>query len=201
MSTQITAARLLELQKMLFDFTEIDRLIYFPDSKRKDRRENNSEHSYSLAMAAWFLCGFYPHLDKNLVIKYSLIHDIVELHAGDEMAIGRTEKAEQEKVKREHLALQTLEKDWSDFSDMTLLVHEYEQRIDAESKFVYSLDKLMPLLLNLLSDGKTWKKYNFTKADIFESKDKKIILSPEVDEIWQIYRNAIDNNEELFNAS
>lgn len=200
MKPQITATRLLELQKMLFDFTEIDRLIYFPDSKRIDRRENNSEHSYSLAMAAWFLCGYYPHLNKDLVIKYSLIHDIVELHAGDEMAIGRSEKAEQEKIKREQLALQTLEKDWHDFSDMTQLVHIYEQRNDAESKFVYSLDKLMPLLLNLLSDGKTWKKYKFSRADIFESKDKKIVLSPEVNEIWQVFRAELDKNEDIFGA-
>lgn len=199
MSTKITATRLLELQKMLFDFSEIDRLIYLPDSKKLDRRENNSEHSYSLSMAAWYLSSFYPHINKDLVIKYALIHDLVELHAGDEQAIGRTDHAEALKSKREHEALVRLEQDWADFADMTGLIAQYEKKSDPESKFVYALDKLMPMLLNILSRGKTWKKYDFSKQDIFESKDKRVAQSPEINEIWQVFRASIDKDDGLFN--
>ena len=181
-----------------FDFTEIDRLIYFPDSKRKDRQENNSEHSYSLAMATWYLCGFYPHLNKDLAIRYALIHDLVELHAGDEQAVGRTAEAEAKKQQREHEAYIKIASDWADFKDMTDLIAQYEHKADRESKFVYALDKIMPLLLNLLSSGKTWKLYKFTRDDIFTSKDSKVEVSPEINEIWQVMRADLLTKNELF---
>ena len=183
---------------MMFDFTEIERLIYFPDNKKTNRFENNSEHSFSLAMATWFLCESFPYLNKDIAIRYALVHDIVELHAGDVMAIKRTPEEEQKKQSKEHVAFKQIQKDWKDFSGMIDAIEQYEKRSDPESKFVYALDKIMPILLCMLSDGKTWKHHKFTMKDIFEGKDAKIALSPEVNEIWKVIRVNLSKNKELF---
>ena len=190
--------RILDFQKFMFDFAEIERLIYFPDGKRKNRKENNIEHSYSLAMTAWFLADQYPNLNKDLLIRYCLIHDLVEIHAGDEMAVGRTAKAEKAKSKREHQAFKKIRADWYDFPDIINHIESYENKKDSESKFVYALDKLMPLFLNLISDGKTWKLYGFSPKELLDAKDEKILQSPEINELWQNLRGYITSNPKLF---
>lgn len=190
--------RILDFQKFMFEFSEIERLIYLPDGKKKDRKENNIEHSYSLAMTAWYLSSSYPNLDKNLLIKYALIHDLVEIHAGDEQAVGRTKKAELAKALREKEALKIIKEDWNDFPDAIKHMENYENKSDSESKFVYALDKLMPLFLNLISDGKTWKIYGFSQEDILATKDSKIPLSPEINKLWQSFREYVVQNLELF---
>lgn len=190
--------RILDFQKFMFEFSEIERLIYLPDGKKKDRKENNIEHSYSLAMTAWYLSSSYPNLDKNLLIKYALIHDLVEIHAGDEQAVGRTKKAELAKALREKKALKIIKEDWNDFPDAIKHMENYENKSDSESKFVYALDKLMPLFLNLISDGKTWKIYGFSQEDILVTKDSKIPLSPEINKLWQSFREYVVQNLELF---
>lgn len=199
MKYEESAKRLMDFQKFLFDFTQMDRLIYFPDSKRQDRLENNAEHSFSLAMAAWFLGSKYPELDTNLLVKYALVHDLVEIHAGDVQAIGRSEAEQAAKQAREEEALQKLKDDWADFADMTGLIEVYEKRQDPESRFVYALDKIMPMILNLLSNGKTWKKRNFTKSEVLHAKDSKVGASAEIEKLWKVFRKVIDSNDSYFN--
>lgn len=183
---------------MLVKFAEIERMIHFPDSDRKDRQENDAEHSYNLVMAAWYLSGHFPRLDRDKMIRYALAHDFVELHAGDEMAIGRTKEAEKQKREREKQALKQLEKDWPDFAELTTTIKDYEKQSSPESKFVYALDKLMPMLLNLLSGGKTWQTFKLKRADVLANKDVKIRLSPEVNELWLVLREQISSNDALF---
>lgn len=194
-----SSKRILDLQDLIIDFISIERLIFLPDRSWTDRKENNAEHSYSLALAAWFLSSYFSHLDKDLLIRYALVHDLVEVHAGDEQAIGRSAAADEEKAKRERQALTKLIKDWPDFSDMTDHIKAYEKRSDPESRFIYALDKLMPMLLNILSEGKTIKAYNFTLDEILTSKDAKIAESPEVYELWTAYREYIKSSPHLFN--
>ena len=194
----IRANRLLDLQNLLFQFAEVERFIHFPDGKKINRRENNSEHSFSLAMAAWFLASAYPHLDRDKLIRYALIHDLVEVYAGDVQAVGRSDAVQKDKEEREHQAFLRLKKEWPDFPDMTDHIESYEARSDSESKFVYALDKLMPLLLNILSQGKTWKKYGFTQEDVYSAKDQKLLISPEVNELWRVLRDMLTKNSSYF---
>lgn len=193
-----TTQRLLQLQNLLIQFAMMNRLIYLPQVIQKDRPETNTEHSYSLAMTAWYLCALHPHLNKDKVIKYALVHDLVELYAGDEQSVGRTKQAEVAKQKREHKALLKLKKEWHDFSDMTEYIAGYENKIDNESKFVYALDKLMTVLLNMLDDGNSWKRYNFTQQDIFLNAEERIKVSTEVYELWLEYKKQLEDQQTLF---
>lgn len=199
MNTEHQARRLLDLQALLIDFLEIERLIYLPDGAKKDRRETDTEHSFHLAMLGWYLCGSYPNLDKNKVIQYALAHDIVEIHAGDVMAIGRTEEQQTIKNKREIEALATLKQDWPDFPDLTNTIEIYEKQSDPESVFVKALDKLTPLVLQILSEGKTWKKLDIKRSDIIALKDKKTAPSKEINNLWQVLKTEILSHDEWFN--
>ena len=134
------------------------------------------------------------------MIRYALVHDFVEIHAGDIQAIGRTEAQAEAKAAREHAALERIKHEWPDFHELGATIQEYEERDNPESKFVYALDKLMPMLLNLLSKGKTWKKYDFSSEVVLAAKDEKVVVSPEVQELWQVYRQQItQHTDTLFN--
>ncbi|MEX0934219.1 MAG: HD domain-containing protein, partial [Candidatus Saccharimonadales bacterium] len=76
----------LELQKFLIDFRNIKRMVYFPDG---DERENDVEHSFFLAVIAWQLAErIDPSFDMGKIMQYALVHDLVEVHAGDTFAFG-----------------------------------------------------------------------------------------------------------------
>ena len=193
------AKRLLDLQKLLLQFLEIERMIYLPDGAIKNRRETDTEHSFHLAMLAWYLCSAYPHLDRDKVIRYSLAHDLVEIYAGDIMAVGRTEEQQIEKEKREKSALKKLKANWPDFGDMTNTIEEYEKQDNPEAVFVKALDKILPMILNILGEGKTWKIYDIKRSTVIKLKDDKTKHSKEISEIWKVLRAEIMSRDDFFN--
>ncbi len=170
--------RLVELQKLLSDFTQIERSVH-RDHLGQYVKENDTEHSYNLAMTAWYLSAWFPHLNKDLLIRYGLVHDLVEVYAGDTYIYG-TKEAIASKHAREAEAQKRLEKEWKDFPDMLASIEAYETKKDAEAKFVYALDKLMPIMLVYLHDGYSWREAKVTLKMLHEAKIAKISLSPEI---------------------
>jgi len=164
--------RLLEFQKLLAAFSQVERGAH-RSHLGTFVPENDTEHSYNLAMTGWYLSQWFPELDKNKVISYALIHDLVEVHAGDTYFYGSKEDLNS-KVDREAQALKQLEKDWSDFEDLTKAIHNYEKKSEPESQFVYALDKIMPIMLIYIHDGYSWKKNGVTAKMLHDAKQQKI---------------------------
>ncbi len=192
--------RMKDLQLLMNKFAEIQRIIYMPDTtKNTDRRETDTEHSYNLAMHAWFISQSLPELNQEKVMKYALAHDIVEIHAGDVMAIGRTDKQQKAKELREADALKQIEAEWPDFKDLTNTIRSYESQNDAESVFVKALDKIMPILHQTLSEGKTWKKLDMNRDTVLKNKDEKTSNSEIIASIWKELRVEILTHPEWFN--
>ena len=171
-------ARLLELQRLLQQFNSVDRVTHRQHNGRM-RQENDTEHSYNLAMTAWFLAPHFPHLDSNLVIRYALVHDLVEIHAGDTYVYADAERVST-KAAREAEAAKQLAIDWADFPDLHTLIEGYETKSTAEAKFVYALDKIMPIMQIYIHNGYTWKKEGITLGQLHAVKAKQVALSPEV---------------------
>ena len=192
--------RMLTLQELLLKFIDIERMIYLPDAgkNRIDRRETDTEHSYHLAMHAWYLSAQYPHLDQTKVLRYALAHDLVEIYAGDVMAIGRTKEEQDMKDQREREALKRLKREWPDFNDLISTIEGYENSIDAEAKFVRALDKIMPILLQILSEGKTWKKWDMIRSSVIKNKDEKTKVSKEIVDIWKVLKHEIEAHDDWF---
>jgi putative hydrolase of HD superfamily len=190
--------RLIDLQKLLLEFQAIDRALYIPG--RGERHENDIEHSYNLAMTAWFLAQHFPELDRGEVIRCALAHDMVEIHAGDTMIFHNPEGMATKKD-RETAALQKLAEDWADFPDLLETLHRYEARESAEARFVYALDKVMPAIMNYLQGGEVWRKHQVSLADLHELKDAKVALSPQVLPYYHELMALLEANPQLFNEN
>jgi putative hydrolases of HD superfamily len=186
--------RLLELQKLLLQFQAIERVTHTPEPHRY---ENDTEHSYNLALTAWFLCGHFLHLDRDKVIRFALLHDMVEVHAGDTYIYGDQASLDSKQT-READALKRLEVEWKDFPDMAATIHDYEQRNNEEAKFVYALDKIMPIMLIYLGKGYTWQQEGIPHERLHEAKRHKVSVSSEINEYYRQLHELLIDNPQLF---
>ncbi len=189
--------RLLDLQKLLEAFSRIERVTHRQHLKGFVP-ENDTEHSYNLAMTAWFLSPHFPSLDRDLLIRLALVHDLVEIHAGDTYVYA-DEATIASKHDREAAALERLRVDWSDFPELVDAIIAYEERSSEEATFIYALDKIMPIMQIYISDGYTWKKEGITPERLDSIKRDKVSLSPHIKPYYdQLYELLVDNPS-LFN--
>lgn len=150
------------LKQQLEFIIEIDKLkqiyrrTYIMDSSRT---ENDAEHSWHLALMAMLLTEYAEKqaLDIFRIIKMVLIHDIVEIDAGDTYLYD--EQAAQDKAEREQKAADRLfgllPNDQMD--EFRALWEEFEDKSTPEAKFAAALDRFQPLLHNYYTEGKSWK--------------------------------------------
>ena len=125
------------------------------------RRENDAEHSFSLALFTAVLAEYSNEpLDVLKTMKMVLIHDIVEIDAGDTYcydSAGNSTKAERENAAAKRL-FGLLPKDFEE--EFLGLWREFEERKTPESKFANAMDRIQPLLLNLSRDGLSWQEHD-----------------------------------------
>lgn len=166
-----------EIEKLKY----VEREIYL-----KHRKENSVEHSWHLAM---FVILFEKDLPKELnfekMLKMALIHDLVEIYAGDTFAFdpdGIKGKKEREQKAAEKLFSQLPEDLNKELMD---LFYEYEKRESQESKFVKSFDQIQPILQNLTSEGKSWKEHNIKYETVDNVKRKNMTHNELILEIYE----------------
>jgi putative hydrolases of HD superfamily len=154
-----------------FDFLiEIDRLKnVMRRSPLVDgsRVENSAEHSWHLAIMALVLAEYADDLvNLSHVVKMILVHDIVEIDAGDTYAYdvnGNQSKLEREILAAERLfGLLPVEQGL----ELRALWNEFEERRTPEARFANALDRLLPLLQNYLNAGRVWQANNVTVEHI-----------------------------------
>jgi len=189
--------RLLELQKLLETFNRIERVTHRQHTQGFVP-ENDTEHSYNLAITAWFLAQHFPELDSNLLIRLALVHDLVEVHAGDTYVYADAATIAS-KHQREAAALKQLQADWSDFPELLVAIVFYEERSSNEAKFVYALDKIMPIMQIYNSEGYTWKKEGITPEQLDAIKREKVALSPQIKPYYDQLYELLISNPQLFN--
>lgn len=185
---------ILKFAEMLNAFRRVERIVY---ANGADRLENDSEHSYHLAMLAWHIADSGKlDLDKNLIIKYALVHDLVEVYAGDTYLYSEDREHTESKIDREHQALIRLKKEFPFGEDMFAAIDRYEKREDRESRFVYVLDKMQPIIQIYLDDGRMWKEKKVTLQMLFEKKKDKVALSPEIKPYFDELMALLQEKEE-----
>lgn len=160
MSDHPSIDRIAELQQFIADFAKIQRV---PHLANNGRPENDVEHSYGLALTCWYLAPkIAPELSLESIFAYALAHDTVELHAGDTFIFASAEELAS-KSNREDKALTQLKKDWSDFPEMIDYAAGYKNKRDEEAKFVYAVDKILPVLMvNLGEKSAFWERHKIT---------------------------------------
>lgn len=136
--------RALALQALINDFAAVRRSHYLPGT---DERENDIHHSFSVAMLAWFVHDRLElGLDMEKVMKYALVHDLVEVYAGDTNAYADARTREHKKT-MEAASLEKIEAEFRTiFPDLTSCIRAYEARSDAEARFVWTIDKMQAMV-------------------------------------------------------
>lgn len=136
----------------------------------EDRKENDAEHSFHVASMAIFLEEISDfEVDINKVVKMLLIHDYVEIFAGDTYAYNEDRKVGQ--FQREKDAMDKLKEYLSENNGKLLesLWLEFEERQTNEAKFAVAMDRLQPILSNIYrNDGGTWKVNQVKISQVFE---------------------------------
>ena len=187
--------QLIDFVNFTHEFREVIRIARSPNAKRF---ENDTEHSYQLAMVAWFLIDKDKlKFDKELCFMYALAHDLVEVYAGDTYIYDKNKSSS--KHQREKKALLQIKKRFPRFKSLIKIIERYEKRKDKESKFIYALDKIIPPIQIYLENGKLWRERKVSLKDILENKNEKIAISPDIDKYWQeLSKELVKNNKKLF---
>ncbi len=160
-----------ELWKRLRFICEIDKLktvLRQTLNYHEKRHENSAEHSWHLALMVLVLsdCATDP-INLERAMKMALIHDIVEIDAGDECIYVRNleEKLKREKEAAERIFGLLPEKERGLFVEIW---EDFEGGESSEAKFVRGLDRLQPLLSNFLNEGYSWRNHDVTPDRVYE---------------------------------
>ncbi|WP_299020106.1 HD family hydrolase [uncultured Photobacterium sp.] len=149
---------LVELDKL----KSVYRMTYLSDISRT---ENSAEHSWHLAVALMALKDFIPEtVDIDHAIKMALLHDVCEIGAGD---ISVYDPKRGEKAKEEAEFMQAFAERHDAFGkEASAMWYEYEEQVTAESRWVKVVDRLLPFILNLATEGKRWQEQGIARSQV-----------------------------------
>ncbi len=152
---------------------QISRQTFLMDGSRT---ENDAEHSWHLAIMAMLLSEYAaePSVDVGRVIKMVLIHDLVEIDAGDTYLYdtqGAQDKAEREQQAAERIFGLLPEDQEQEFR---ALWEEFETRSTPDAQFALALDRFQPLLHNYATEGKSWKSHGISSEQVIAHQQKPL---------------------------
>ncbi len=156
--------KIIEFLKIIEKCKTIERRIYCSQVRR---RESDAEHSWHLAMfLILFSQTFAAKYDIFKAVKIALIHDLAEIYAGDVFTFD-LEGQKKQKPKEEKAAGKLFAKLPPDLAqEFSQLFREYQNSSSPEAKLVKALDKIQPIMQNIVSDGKSWKEHHITLEQV-----------------------------------
>ena len=172
------------LDKLLLFTAEIDKMTAVLRRTvliDKSRRENDAEHSWHIAvMAMMFEDYFYTKVDIGRVVCMCVVHDLVEIYAGDTFAFDA--KGNEDKEEREAAAADKLFGQLPD--EQGKMLRDYWEEFDAmetdDARYAACMDRIQPLLHNTLTDGHTWVLGNATREMIEKREEPVRLYMPKV---------------------
>jgi putative hydrolase of HD superfamily len=181
------------LEQQLDFILEIDRLktvlreTLLTDSSRK---ENSAEHSWQLAVMVIVFSEYADdEIDLKRVLKMVVIHDLVEIDAGDTYAYNH--EAQEDKEEREREAAERifglLPSDQA--QEFRTLWEEFESRETSEAMFAKAIDRLQPLILNYHTGGESWKDHDVRLDDVL---DRNEIIQDGSERLWAYTEQLIE---------
>ena len=164
------------IQKQLAFSLEIDKvknILRQTHLSGHGRRENDAEHSWHMAVMAYLLKEHAnEQVDIGRVMLMCLIHDIVEIDAGDTYAYDtdsqKSQKEREDRAKERIFSL--LPEDQK--AELVLLFDEFEANETPEAKFAHAMDNLQPLMLNDSNDGADWREHGVSAEQVYRRHSK-----------------------------
>ncbi len=182
------------LKQQLAFIVEVDKLkTIFRQSFITDqsRYENDAEHSWHLALMAFLLAEYTDEqVDLVKVMKMVLMHDLVEIDAGDTYCYderGKLDKREREEKCAERI-FSMLPEDQS--KEMFALWEEFEKMETPEARYAAALDRLQPVLLNYTAQGLSWKNHGIYVDQVLE-RNQRIKNSSE--KLWSFIQELLED--------
>lgn len=168
--------KIIEAGDMCLDFAKTRRVTFLQDGVTL---ESDTDHTVMLSIIACALAKeFYPDMDLGKISNYAIVHDLVEVYAGDTDTVNITKDQILEKEKREQASFEKINSKFSNIlSWIPETIKKYESQDDKESRYVKVLDKLMSEITNVLNNNAYFKIRNKDKDFIvshFESKKMRI---------------------------
>ena len=166
---QLEAALEIDKEKNIFRQTHLS---------GNGRRENDAEHAWHMAIMAYLLREYSnEEIDIAKVMLMCLIHDVVEIDAGDTYAYDeenlKTQKAREDAAKERIYSL--LPDDQK--QELTALFDEFEAYETPEAKFARAMDNIQPLILNVSNEGGDWKEHAVTSKNVYGRQRKTALGS------------------------
>jgi putative hydrolases of HD superfamily len=159
----------------------------------RTRKENSAGHSWHLAMFALVLGEYAVDVDITHVVKLLLVHDVVEIDAGDaplhasgtdRIALAQAERAAAERI----FGLLPTEQGQA----FLALWLEFEDAVTAAARFAKALDRLQPLLLNVRTGGGTWAENGVTGQQVKERYGP--VIEGGAPALWQEARRLVEQH-------
>ena len=186
------------LQKQIDFIVKIDEeknILRHTHLSHHGRRENDAEHAWHMAIMAYLLQEYAnQEVDIGRVMILCLIHDIVEIEAGDTYAYDEEAKktqAERERKAAEHLFAMLPE-------DQCRMMHElfdeFEHGDTPEARFARAMDNFQPLLLNDANQGESWMEHDIARSSI-DARQKKTADGSK--QLYEVIESILDRHMEL----
>ncbi len=161
-------ARLVQQIGFLVEVDKLKQVLRQTWLMDQSRRENDAEHSWHVSLLAVLLVehAAEPGLDLLRVVKMLLIHDLVEIDAGDTFAydeVGALDKAEREQRAAQRI-FGLLPPDQA--AILRALWDEFEARQTPEARYAAALDRFQPILHNYVTQGKAWRQHGITLQQV-----------------------------------
>jgi len=159
----------------------------------KSREETSAEHSWHFALMAMTLfehCAI-PGVSLDRVIKMALVHDLVEIHAGDTPAFAdscKEDKAAQEKEAADKLF--GLLPD-AQATEYRALWEEFEEMATPDAMYAAAIDRIGPLISNYLTDGHSWVKFKVTAERVYARMEPIRVAMPA---LWAFVEHVVQDS-------
>jgi len=183
------------LSKQISFIKEIDKIKYIQRKTKlfnSDRCENDAEHSWHLAMMTIVLAEHSDTpIDVLKVLKMVLIHDIVEIDAGD-IFMYDTQKSHTNTENERMAAIRIFGLLPTEQGDELIAIwEEFETGVTNEAKFAKSMDRFEPLLQNVSNNGGTWKEFDVDFSKVVE---KKKVIKEGSSTLWKYAENLLNES-------
>ena len=154
------------------------------------REENTAEHSWHAALSAWLLAPYANQALKiDKVVKMLLIHDLVEIEAGDTFVYDKEEVAKQEPSEEEAAGIILSKLPEQQGEMLQNLWDEFEARETPEAKFAKAIDRFLPLYSNIINHGYSWLPYDVTQTHLREINS---IIKDGSTRLWELVEDMLD---------
>lgn len=146
---------------------------------RGTRRENSAEHSWHLALACWSIAEqFKLNISQEKVIKLALIHDLGEIDAGDTFLYSSNRATANEDERNGVARIEALS--GNHIPNLLSLWDEQEYGDSEEAKLLKAVDRLLPFMHNIASEGRAWKENNIKRSQVANAHQFISLSFPEI---------------------